>query len=115
MTPGQRRWIFLAAMAGLALQHALSLTSLKARAEYPLESNEMNLNLRALAISALAAPALLGGSTAWAQDGPQQAQYGQPPSAQQQADHFRKTLELRPEVFERADVRIRSTSEEYAR
>jgi hypothetical protein len=24
-------------------------------------------------------------------------------------------LELRPEVFERADVRIRSTSEEYAR
>ena len=39
----------------------------------------------------------MGGDRQGHADGPQQAQYGQPPSAQQQADHFRKTLELRPD------------------
>jgi Spy/CpxP family protein refolding chaperone len=57
----------------------------------------MNLKLRALAIGALAAPALVGGATAaWAQYGPPQGQYGQP-SPQQTAQRIRQAVELRPD------------------
>ena len=64
----------------------------------PLETNEMKWNVRALAISVAAAPALLAGGAAWAQYGPPQGQgqYGQP-SPQQEAQRIRQNLELRPD------------------
>ena len=60
----------------------------------------MKWNVRALAISVAAAPALLVGAAAWAQYGPPQGQYGQygqPPSPQQEAQRIRQNLELRPD------------------
>ncbi|MBV8683551.1 MAG: Spy/CpxP family protein refolding chaperone [Caulobacteraceae bacterium] len=58
----------------------------------------MKWNVRALAITAVAASAMLAGAAAWAQPyGGPQGQYGQPPSPQQEAQRIRQNLELRPD------------------
>lgn len=57
----------------------------------------MKLNVRALAVAGLAAPALLVGAALAQPYGPPQGQYGQPPSPQQMAQQLRQNLQLRPD------------------